>query len=576
MVNAEMILQEAYPNFKLGKRRTLTLKVFRNLLHESDFNEVIERNRHLRGFAFLDKLLEYCGFSYHLSPKSYNNIPHEGRLIIVANHPIGTLDGLALVKLIRSIRPDVRIVANRLLLHIEPLRSVFLPVDVMSSEKKLLKQSYKVMVDALNNEEAIIIFPAGEVSRATPKGIRDGKWKPGFLKLAKKTKSPILPIHIKASNSSLFYLSSLVYKPAASLLLVKEMFNKRSQELKFKVGSPIPHHAFATLDEPVGVLAQRFRKHVLNLEKKRGGERFFETVETVAHPVDRKALKMALYETSLLGETADGKKIFLYQHKDDCPIMQEIARLRELTFRSVEEGTGNALDWDQYDRYYSHLVLWDENDLEIVGAYRIGNGAEIIKSKGIEGFYTSTLFDFSAQFERCLPNSIELGRSFVQPRYWGRRSLDYLWYGIGAYLRDRPTIKYLFGPVSLSNGYPQEAKEVIVSFYKQQFSAKSALVRARNPFVIPKEAEQFAQTAFSSDYRDSYKVLNSELKRLGVKVPALYKQYAELCLEGGCQFIGFNVDHQFNDCIDSLVMVSLDKIVEKKRRRYIEQKRVVI
>lgn len=572
MVDADKILQERYPSLKLGKRRRLTLRILRNLLHESDFNQVIERNRHLRGYAFLDKLLEYCGFSYQVSPESYRNIPHEGRLVVVANHPIGTLDGLVLVKLIRSVRPDVRIIANSVLLHVAPLKSIFLPVEVLS-ENKVDKRSYKAMLEALENEEAVILFPAGEVSRASPKGVRDGKWKPGFLKLAKKTKSPILPVHIKARNSVLFYLSSTLYKPASTFLLVKEMFNKKHQEIKLKVGAPIPYCTFSHLDEPNKKLAHYFRKHVENLRKKRGST-FFETVETVAHPVDRKALKAALYVCEQLGETGDGKKIFLYHHRDDCPVMLEIARLRELTFRSVEEGTGGALDWDRYDRYYSHLVLWDEHDLEIVGSYRIGNGNEIIKSHGVDGFYTATLFDFSQQFTRSLPDSIELGRSFVQPRYWGRRSLDYLWYGIGAYLREHPEVKHLFGPVSLSNGYPSQAKEIIVGFYKQQFGPERALVDARNPFVISKEAEQFAQAEFNGDYSEGFKILNSELKKLGVKVPALYKQYAELCLDGGCQFIDFNIDQEFSDCIDSLVMVSLDKIVEKKRRRYIEQKLV--
>lgn len=184
---------------------------------------------------------------------------------------------------------------------------------------------------------------------------------------------------------------------------------------------------------------------------------------TVVHPGDTKAIKKALYRSCLLGETRDGKKIFLYQFKDDCPVMQEIARLRELTFRTVEEGTGLAFDLDKFDVYYQHIVLWDDKDLEIVGAYRIGEGHHIMANLGVEGFYTQTLCDLHSEFTALLPNSIELGRSFVQPRYWGMHSLEYLWYGISAYLREQPDIKYLFGPVSISNAYPQQAKELIIS-----------------------------------------------------------------------------------------------------------------
>lgn len=568
MIDAARILEETYPDFKLGKDNRLAVKALKKLLHEEDFNEVIRKNQHLKGYAFLDKLLNYFDFSYQISNRSYNNIPSEGRLLIVANHPIGTLDGLALVKLIRSVRPDVRIVANRVLSHMEPLQSIFLPVDVLSDKKKL-KDSYKAMLDALENEEAVIIFPAGEVSRITPKGIRDGKWQSGFLKLAEKARCPILPIHIKAKNSAFFYSVSTLYKPLGTMLLVKEMFNKKNQEIKFKVGAPIPYGVLASSEENRKKLCQRMRKHVLNLGQK-NKQALFETVETVVHPADAKAIKKVLFQSRLLGETRDRKKIFLYKFQDDCPVMQEIARLRELTFRTVEEGTGLSLDLDKFDVYYSHIVLWDDVDLEIVGAYRIGEGPSIMASHGIEGFYTHTLFDLNSEFAALLPYSLELGRSFVQPRYWGQHSLEYLWYGIGAYLREQPDIKYLFGPVSISNAYPQAAKELIIGFYKQQFGAELPPARAKTPFTLSEQCQQFAAQEFAGDYSTSFKILNSELKKLGVKVPTLYKQYVELCVDKGCHFIDFNIDPDFNNCIDSLIMVEIDKIAPKKRQRYIE------
>lgn len=572
MIDVEKILADTYPKLKINKESKLLIKVLKKLLHEDDFNQVIQKNQHLRGFAFLNKLLNFFKFSYQISANSYNNIPSEGRLLIIANHPIGTLDGLALLKLIRSVRPDVRIVANRVLSYMEPLQSVFLTVDVLSKNTNH-KKSYQAMLSALENEEAVIIFPAGEVSRITPKGIRDGKWKSGFIKLAKKAKCPILPIHIQASNSALFYGMSTLYKPLGTFMLVQEMFNKKHQELKFRVGSPIPYQAFMATEGNNKQLSHQFRQHVQNLAKK-GKKPLFKTIETVTHPVNSKALKKALYQSKLLGETKDNKKIFLYQFKDDCPVMQEIARLRELTFRTVEEGTGEAQDLDKYDVYYSHLVLWDEIDLEIVGSYRLGEGHKIMASHGVDGFYTNSLFALNKQFQSYLPNSIELGRSFVQPRYWGQRSLDYLWYGIGAYLRDQPNIKYLFGPVSMSNAYPPQAKEVIVSFYKQQFGLDLPLATAKNPFTISKQAQQFAAKEFNEDYKTSYKILNSELKKLGVKVPTLYKQYVELCTDKGCHFIDFNIDPDFNDCIDGLIMVELDKLTDKKKQRYIERKLV--
>ena len=568
MIDAERILQETYPDFKLGKGNKLAIKALKSLLHEADFNEVISKNQHLRGYAFLDKLLHYFNFQYQVSNHSYSNIPSEGRLLIVANHPIGTLDGLALVKLIRSVRPDVRIVANRVLSHMKPLESIFLPVDVLS-DKKALKDSYKAMLDALENEEAVIIFPAGEVSRITPQGVRDGKWQNGFIKLAKKARCPILPIYINAKNSAFFYSMSTLYKPLGTMLLVKEMFNKKNQEIKFKVGAPIPYNVINTSEQTNKQLSQRFRKHVLNLGKKHK-KPLFDTVVSVAHPVDTRAVKKALFKSRLLGETRDGKKIFLYQFQDDCPVMLEIARLRELTFRTVEEGTGLSLDLDKFDIYYSHIVLWDDHALEIVGAYRVGEGSKIMQSHGVEGFYTHTLFHLHSDFAALLPNSLELGRSFVQPRYWGQHSLEYLWYGIGAYLREQPDVKYLFGPVSISNAYPHLAKELIISFYRQQFGSDLPQALAKTPFMISEQSQKFAEQEFNGDYSTSFKILNSELRKLGVKVPTLYKQYVELCVDKGCHFIDFNVDPEFNNCIDGLIMVEIDKIAPKKRQRYID------
>ncbi len=568
MIDAERVLHDAYPNFNSGANKKLILKTVKKLIHQDDFNEVMAKNRHLRGYAFLDKLLHYFKFSYQVSNRSISNIPAEGRLFIVANHPIGTLDGLTLIKLIRSVRPDVRIVANRVLNHMQPLESLFFPVDVLT-DKPNLKRWYQTLLAALENDEAAILFPAGEVSRITPKGVRDGHWQSGFLRLARKAQCPILPIHIKAKNSALFYSLSMLYKPLGTMLLVQEMFNKKDEEIKFRIGAPIPYSAIADSKGSDEELCQRFRKHVINLGKK-NKDALFPTVETIIHPGNTKAIKKALYKATILGETRDGKKIFLYDFKDDCPVMREIARLRELTFRSVEEGTGLALDLDQFDTYYRHIVLWDDNDLEIVGAYRIGEGPEIMKGYGIEGFYTQTLFDLGSHFSNYLPYSIELGRSFVQPRYWGQHSLEYLWYGIGAYLRERPDIKYLFGPVSLSNTYPQLAKELIIAFYEQQCGQSLPKVTARYPFHISNTNKDFAMREFRADYPTSFKVLNSELKKLGVKVPTLYKQYVELCVDKGCHFIGFNIDPEFNNCIDSLIMVEIDKIAPKKQQRYIK------
>jgi len=576
MLNIEAAIAQKFPDLHTKKTGKLAISLIKALTHENEINQFIESNQHLKGFAFLNAVLDYFNFSYNISSNAINRIPAHGRVIMVANHPIGSLDGLALLKMVRTIRPDVQIVASDVLNHIEPLKSLFLGVDNLS-EKSAHKMQFKAMVNALENEQAVIIFPAGEVSRIRPNGVRDGKWKGGFLKLAKRTKAPIQPIYIDAKNSSLFYALSTLYKPLGTLMLVKEMFNKSHQQIQFFVGKQIPFKSIENNELPTKHLANQFRKQLYLLDKeskyaKKGKSSFFKTIETIAHPGDKQALKKALKKSPLLGQTQDGKKIYLYDFEDDSPVMHEIGRLRELTFRTVEEGTGSAIDLDQYDVRYRHLVLWDDEDLEIVGAYRIGECKEIVATHGNKGLYTSTLFNLTPKMDDYLPNALELGRSFVQPKYWGKRSLDYLWYGIGAYVTQHPHIKYLFGPVSLSDAYPQNAKELIIGFFQQQLGSNQDLAKAIRPVSLSKNNQQIAQEIFSGDYKECYKKLNALLDLEGVKVPTLFKQYAEVTDNKGCRFIDFSIDPEFNACIDGLIMVELDKLKPKKRERYIGKK----
>ena len=234
------------------------------------------------------------------------------------------------------------------------------------------------------------------------------------------------------------------------------------------------------------------------------------------------------------------------------------------------EGTGKRRDLDKFDQYYQHLILWNEDDLEIAGAYRFVDAGKIVQEKGPDGLYSGSLFKLDANKNTFLENGLELGRSFVQPRYWGRRSLDYLWYGIGAYLVRKPQYRYLFGPVSISNAIPQVAKELLIYFYKLYFSTGTTVSCSRNPFSFSQSIANLEKEFSGNDYKDDFKKLKSLLSNLGTGVPPLYKQYTELCDPGGVVFLDFNVDPAFNNCVDGLVIVDTDKLKDRKRKRYID------
>ncbi len=273
----------------------------------------------------------------------------------------------------------------------------------------------------------------------------------------------------------------------------------------------------------------------------------------------------------LLGRTPDGKSIFLFQTAEPSPVIREIGRLRELSFRAVGEGTGKRRDLDHFDRYYQHLILWDEDDLEIAGAYRFVDAGKTLRERGAEGLYTASLFKLDTA--RCffLNNSLELGRSFVQPRYWGRRGLDYLWYGIGAHLLRHQHYRYLFGPVSISSAIPQMARELLIYFYKLYFSAGSPDSCSRESVSFSQPIEKLEKEFNGDNYKKDFSKLKSLLANLGTAVPPLYKQYTELCEPGGVVFVDFNIDPAFSNCVDGLVIVDTDKLKPSKRKRYIDE-----
>jgi putative hemolysin len=569
MLNVKRVLTNKFPS--LNQHSPLFTKplfyVLRHLFHEREVNQFLDKNQGIEGFEFVDKVLDYFNYSFAVSNRERTSIPAVGRVVIVANHPIGSLDGLVLLKLVSEVRRDVRIVVNDLLYHIKPLRSLLLPVDNMT--KRVSRAGLRRIDEALQNEEAVIVFPAGEVSRSHPTGVKDGHWENGFLRYAQRANAPIVPIFVQGRNSSLFYGISLLYKPLSQLLLVNEMFNKTGKVLPIKIGEPIPISYINRLGLNKKETTRLVRRHLYLLA--RGKRRLFKTEIPIAHPESRQALKWELSQSEDLGHTGDGKRIYLFKYHPDSVVIKEIGRLRELSFRQVGEGTGTKRDLDQYDQYYDHIILWDEEDLEIVGAYRIGNAGVILQERGQAALYCNSLFQLHIRFTPYLEKAAELGRSFVQPKYWGRRSLDYLWYGIGAYLRQNPQIEYLYGPVSISNNYSDASKKMLIDFYRLHFTDQSGLATANVRYQPLPDLPNLVP--FSGlDYHEDFVRLKEGLKHLGASVPTLYKQYTELCEQGGTRFLDFSVDPDFGDCIDGLVLVEVAKIRAKVKQRYIERR----
>ncbi|MCT7638831.1 lysophospholipid acyltransferase family protein [Aliarcobacter butzleri] len=566
MIDIQKEIEKKFPKIKEKENvlKKSLLKIAKKIVHEDSINQFLSQNSHLKGFDFVDAVLDYFDFDYTVSSNDLQNIPSTGKVIIIANHPLGGLDALCLLKLVGQIRKDIKILANDFLVGFEALHSLMIPLDNFKDRQS--KESIKKIYEALNNEEAIIIFPAGEVSRATPKGVKDPAWNKGFLNFAKNSNSAILPIFLDAKNSKTFYTISLINKTFSTLLLSNEMFNKKSKNINIKIGQIIPSENITPKGLNKDFLVNLYKKHLYALKK--GKKSFFQTQSAIAHPVSKIDLYNELKKSPLLGQTNDGKKIYLYDYVEDSIVLKELGRLREISFRKVGEGVNKKRDIDKYDVYYQHIILYDKNELEIVGAYRIGNSDMIFKEFGTKGFYSNTLFQFNDEFMFYLQNSIELGRSFVQPKYWGTRALDYLWYGIGAYVKANPNIKYMFGPVSISGAFPAIAKDMLVFYYNYYYSSEKNLVEARTPFSYSSHIHDIKEFFTLEDKKRDFKSLKIALSNIGVNVPTLYKQYSELTLDDGVKFLDFNVDKNFGDCIDSFILVEIDKIKDSMKQRY--------
>jgi putative hemolysin len=567
MFTVSDVLEKHYPNVANKPLLSKTLSfVLRHLLHEREMQEFADTYPHCRGLDFVEQVLEYFNISYSVRDVEKERLPSQGKLVIIANHPIGSLDALALIKLISEIRQDIKVIANQMLMTLTPLRSMLLPVNNMQGGTA--KEHIHNIQQHLQDEGVVIVFPAGEVSRLRPQGIRDTRWRSGFLRIAKQAESPILPVFINAKNSPLFYGLSMLYKPLATMLLVKEMFKHKRQHLPMRIGELIPFESYSDNKITRHQYVVLFKKHLYRIGHGKYG--VFKTQKAIAPAENRSELYSALKNDCVrLGETSDGKVMYEYSHKNSSPILREIGRLREIAFRAVGEGTDKRRDIDSYDSHYYHLILWDKDDLEIAGAYRFGDAKSIIQNLSIQGLYSASLFDYGPEMTPYFEHGLELGRSFVQPKYWGKRSLDYLWFGIGVFLKRHPNFRYLFGAVSLSDHYPKAAKDLLVQFYTLYFGRTDKIATSKTPYLLPND---FKHNFSGVDYKVDFTLLKHSLANMGMVVPTLYKQYTETYQEGGVHFLDFNIDPDFNNCIDGLVLADLNTLKPKKRARYMPPK----
>src|SRR5690554_2632236 len=302
-------------------------------------------------------------------------------------------------------------------------------------------------------------------------------------------------------------------------------------------------------------------------------------MQDVIESVDRELIKQELTEEAFLRYTNNGNnEVYLVNHSNAPNIVREIGRLRELSFRAAGGGTGLAFDLDDNDtgkNAYDQLVVWNADDEEIIAGYRLIKCSEVgLDEHGQINLSTAHYFHFSEQFIReYLPYTIELGRSFVQPRYQpaldnrkGLFSLDNLWDGLGAIVMLNPDVKYLFGKVTMYPHFNKEARDLLLYFMHHYFPDPEELVRPIRPLGYFGDVSQYDGIFDGLDYKQGYKVLNSRVRALGENVPPLINTYMNLSLT--MKVFGTAINDEFGEVEETGILIRIEDIYETKKDRH--------
>ncbi|MEZ8466673.1 lysophospholipid acyltransferase family protein [Vibrio splendidus] len=533
-----------------------------------------DRPDELSSFEFMHHTLSALNIDYSVSAGATDNIPEQGPVVIVANHPLGAIEGVILADLVGSVRKDVKVLANELLKRLPELDDLFIGVDVFNS-KESKRTNAKAIRDAnrhLADGGLLIVFPAGEVSsyRKGAKTLTDIEWSKSVAKFVKRHQATTVPIFINGKNSELFYQAGRVHPLLRTALLGRELLNKQATTISISIGSSIPYSEVKSFEKEMDIVNYlRLNTYLMSQQDSPNTPIHAPSFDTqVIAPIPPEVLAIevgSLPEEMKLLEQGDFE-VYCTPSQSIPNLMREIGRVREESFREVGEGSGLACDLDEYDLYYHQLFVWNKTKAELVGAYRLGMVDKLIAEHGLDKLYSRSLFNYNQEFIDTLDNSIELGRSVVSKPYQkSLNSLLLLWKGIAAFVYRHPQYTHLFGPVSISNDYSHNARLLIattlsIHHYDEQ---KANLVSPSSPLNTSNNV--FWQNHLLSSLA-SVPLLSKVLARMeqGKGLPVLLRQY--LGMNG--KLVCFNVDPSFNDALDGLIVVNLKKVPLKTLGKY--------
>lgn len=522
------------------------------------------------GIAFFQAMLDKLQVELQLDEASLAKIPSKGPCVLVANHPFGILEGAALMSRLPLIRSDVKVLANSVLASVPEVSEYFISVDVFGGRKAIHtnQRGLRQALEWLKSGGMLVVFPAGEVShlQLNRLSITDPEWNSMVGRLIRRTNAAAVPVYVKGANSPLFQILGLINPKLRTALLPHEFLNKKHHQIEIRVGTTIPPARMQSSSSDEALTRYlRWRTYLL---EHRGSARPQRSIDA---PVHRSQVTInseieALSNSRLLA-TSGSTQVYIATAREIPRTLNEIGELREITFRAAGEGTGKSRDLDEFDNYYLHLFSWDTKKREVIGAYRLGQTDEIVRTRGVNGLYTSTLFHYGADLLLEINPALEMGRSFIRIEYQKSfNALLLLWKGIGQFIVEHPRYRTLFGPVSISNEYSPLSRKFLVDYLERHESDErlSRLVKPRKPFrkfLVPKEA------SWGVGLEDLSEII-ADLEPDGKGVPVLLRQYLKL----GGKLLGFNVDPRFSRCLDGLIVVDLAQTDRAMLNRYMGER----
>lgn len=538
-------------------------------------NRIYNEMPDLKGVAFIDALLERMEVEVEWEGRGLDRIPESGAFISISNHPFGAWDGLILLKLMLDRRPDFKVLGHTILPQVAPVAAYVISGHTSQNNQAdpLSVVGLKRALEHIQAGNPLGIFPAGEVSTFQPKTrtISDHVWQRSAIKLIEKAEVPIIPIYFQGGNSPLFHLMGMIHPALQNVRLPKETLKRKQSTIKVRIGSPITTREIRSI-QGVDRLGRYLRARTYSLGSDLEVNTFFKR-PNFQFPQKEKPLAIAKSKHIISQEFAQLDDDFRMCEQAEFDVfcvpathiphaLQEIGRLREVTFRAVGEGTGHERDLDEYDLYYFHLILWDKEAQQIAGAYRMGPGDLIMQRYGKKGFYTFSLFRMDDPFNLILKQSVELGRSFILEEYQKKRlPLYLLWKGIYNFLQAQPQYRYLIGPVSISNDYSTLSKGLIVSLIERFFwdEELARYIQPRKRFKPKlKRVDPADLIAGIGDNLKRFDRLIEEIEPRHFRLPILLKKY----IRQNARIICFNVDPAFNNALDGFMIMDLQDIPE--------------